>query len=334
MQQISEAVDQAQSRYAADAPEKIAPLLKDGLTETRALIVRVQTAKNLTAREKYDVLHELRVKEKQFNDALVESLGLRVEARVAPGSAVVPGSSVDVKVKIVNSGKNSVRVAANDDRSMDGAKWMNGSRVVPGNGVLKAGATLDCDFQSREKADGNAATRPYFTVKDIEQPFYDVHAAAMRLAPLPLPAETVWVTAKYDGVDVRFGQVAIAAEHSAGAGIASQPLMFVPGLNVAMQPSAGVIPLGERSFPLTVRVGSAEPGDCARTVRLKMPTGWRSEPESTKFLTKRPGKEQAVRFVVTPRTLGQKPYTLTAKATSQRHARSIRKATGPWDMQG
>jgi LmbE family N-acetylglucosaminyl deacetylase len=314
--QLSKVIDEAQSGFFASAPAKIAPLLKNGLAETRTLIERVESAKDLTAREKYDVLHELRVKETQFNDALVEALGLSVEARVAPGSAVVPGSSVDVKVKIVNSGKDAVRVVAHDDRSMDGTQWMSGSKAVPGDGVLKAGAMLDSGFKVSEKADGNAATRPYFTVKDSEQPYYDVHAAAMRLAPLPLPAETVWVTAKYDGVEVRFGQVAIAAEVARDAGVVSQPLTFEPGLSVSMQPSAGVTPLSERSFPLTVRVRSAEPEGARGTVRLEMPAGWRSQPESAKFQTKRRGEEQAVQFTVTPGALGEKAYTLTAKATS------------------
>jgi LmbE family N-acetylglucosaminyl deacetylase len=319
---LSKVIDEAQSGFSASAPEKIAPLLKNGLAETRTLITRVESAKNLTAREKYDVLHELRVKETQFNDALVEALGLSVEARVAPGSAVVPGSSVDVKVKIVNSGKDAVRVVARDDRSMDGTRWMDGtdwidrSKAVPGDGVLKAGATLDSGFKVSEKADGDAATRPYFTVKDAEQPYYDVSAAAMRLAPLPLPAETVWVMAKYDGVEVRFGQVAMAAETFAGTGVVSQPLTFEPGLSVSVQPSAGVIPLSKRSFPLTVRVRSAEPEGARGTVRLEMPTGWRSQPEAAKFLTKQQGEEQAVQFIVTPSTLGEKAYTLTAKATS------------------
>ncbi len=318
---LSKVIGEAQSGFSASAPEKIAPLLKDGLAETRALIVRVETAKDLTAREKYDVLHELRVKETQFNDALVEALGLSVEARVAPGSAVVPGSSVDVKVKIVNSGKDAVHVVAHDDRSTNGTQWIDGSKAVPGDGVLKAGATLDCGFKVSEKADGDAATRPYFTVKDVEQPYYDVHAAAMRLAPLPLPAERVWVTAKYDSVEVRFGQVAIAAEAARGS-VVSQPLLFEPELSVSMQPSAGVTPLSERSFPLTVRVRSAEPDGARGIVRLEMPAGWRSQPASAKFLTKQPGEEQAVQFTVTPGTLGEKAYTLTAKATSSVTGRS------------
>jgi len=316
LQQLSKVINEAQGEFSPSAPEKIAPLLKEGLSETRTLIARVESAKDLTAREKYDVLHELRVKEAQFNDALVEALGLSVEARVAPGSAVVPGSSVDVKVKVVNSGKDAVRVVAHDDRSTDGTQWMDGSKAVSCDDSLKAGATLDCGFKVSEKADGIAATRPYFTVKDVEQPYYDVHAAPMRLAPLPLPAERVWITAKYDGVKVRFGQVAMAAESTHGAGLVSQPLLFEPELSVSMQPSAGVTPLSERSFPLTVRVRSAEPEGARGTVRLEMPVGWRSQPESAKFLTKRPGEEQAAQFIVTPGTLGEKAYTLTAKATS------------------
>jgi len=315
LQQISKVVAEAQAQYSAAEPDRIAPLLRAGLSETRALIARVEAANDLTARERYDVLHELRVKEVQFNDALVESLGLQVEARVEPGSAVVPGSTVDVKVKVMNSGKYAVRVVAQDDRSLDGSRWTEGSSEVPGGGVLKAGAALDCVFKVSEKADGNAATRPYFTQKNLEQPYYDVQTAAMRLAPLSLPAETVWVTAKYDGVDVRFGQIALAAQPTT-AGVVSQPLTFEPGLSVSMQPSAGIIPFGEQSFPLVVSLRSAEPQGADGTVRLQMPAGWRSQPDSAKFLTKKPGEAQAVKFVVTPGRLGEKAYTLTVEATS------------------
>src|SRR6185437_3771176 len=152
---------------------------------------------------------------------------LEVEARVPSGSAVVPGSSVDVKVKVVNHGKEMVRVVARDERSMDGSRWTEGSSVVPGDGALNPGTTLDCEFKVSERPDGNAATRPYFTQKNLEQPYYDIQAASMRLAPLPLPAETVWVTAKYEGVDLRLGQVALAAQPTA-TGVVSQPLAFEP----------------------------------------------------------------------------------------------------------
>ena len=60
-----------------------------------ALIAKVE-ASGLPAIEKTNVLHELKVKRVQFNDALVQALGLRVEARMVAGqrrarTAVTPG---------------------------------------------------------------------------------------------------------------------------------------------------------------------------------------------------------------------------------------------------
>ena len=58
----------------------------DGLKGVDALIAKVE-ASGLTARRSTNVLHELRVKRVQFNDALVQALGLRVEARRWLGGA-------------------------------------------------------------------------------------------------------------------------------------------------------------------------------------------------------------------------------------------------------
>ena len=57
-----------------------------GLKGVDALIAKVE-ASSLTKAEKTNVLHELRVKRVQFNDALVQALGLRVAARMEPVSS-------------------------------------------------------------------------------------------------------------------------------------------------------------------------------------------------------------------------------------------------------
>jgi LmbE family N-acetylglucosaminyl deacetylase len=79
---INALVGQAMAQYEIKAPEKVAPLLRDGMRATDALIAKVE-ASGLTAQQKYDLLHELRVKRVQFNDALVEALGLSLRAQVA-----------------------------------------------------------------------------------------------------------------------------------------------------------------------------------------------------------------------------------------------------------
>ena len=99
------------------APEKTAPLLRDGLRATDALIAKVE-ASGLTAQQKYDLLHELRVKRVQFNNALVEALGLSLRAQVAGRAetgpfarfgdgadtfvTAVPGQAFAVQVHVVN----------------------------------------------------------------------------------------------------------------------------------------------------------------------------------------------------------------------------------------
>ena len=64
---------------AAQHPEAIASTLAAGLKETNELIEKVASS-DLTADSKYDVTHELRVKQAQFENALAESLGISLLA--------------------------------------------------------------------------------------------------------------------------------------------------------------------------------------------------------------------------------------------------------------
>src|SRR5271170_395122 len=104
---IDEHTARAAKVFSADAPERCAPELRDGLKGVDALIAKVE-ASSLSTTEKTNVLHELRVKRVQFNDALVQALGLRVEARMETGnpnecsSAVTPGCIAHVPTKMVN----------------------------------------------------------------------------------------------------------------------------------------------------------------------------------------------------------------------------------------
>ena len=84
---IQTTVDRAMSEFSFTEPEKIAPLLAEGLKDTNALATRV-AASSLSEQAKYDVLQELRVKQEQFQKALVQGFGLSLTATVAqPGPA-------------------------------------------------------------------------------------------------------------------------------------------------------------------------------------------------------------------------------------------------------
>src|SRR6266576_1409037 len=131
-------VEQAMGQYRIKSPEKTAPLLRDGLKTTDALIAKVE-ASGLTAQQKYDLLHELRVKRVQFNNALVEALGLSLRAQVAgpaqtgpfsrfgdgPDTFVtaVPGQAFAVQVHVVNGTDVPVKIKASTLESNAGATF-------------------------------------------------------------------------------------------------------------------------------------------------------------------------------------------------------------------
>jgi LmbE family N-acetylglucosaminyl deacetylase len=318
--------------FSADAPEKCAPELAAGLKGVDALMAKVN-ASGLPALEKTNVLHELKVKRTQFNDALVQALGLRVEARmVAAGNAcldaVTPGCTAHVATKVVNGGREAVDVTA-DFVSSTGTSagkdhnWAGTAKVEPGK-------TLDSTFEYGWPGNGagtdgasharkDPTTRPYFSKKTAEQAYYDVSDPALRLAP-ETPPESFWVKVNYDGVSLLLGQVVLAPDGKAGD--ADRPMVVVPSLSVAIRPSAGIIPLTEKSFMVSVEVRGDEQRGVEGTTKLVLPQGWRSEPASARFSFGRAGEAKTFWFRVTPGALAETSYTLKAVAETTNGATS------------
>jgi len=322
---IDEHAAEAAKAFSAEAPEKCAPALRDGLKAVDALIAKVETSA-LTKQEKANVLHELKVKRVQFNDSLVEALGLRVQARmVADGnacmSAVTPGCTAHVATKVINGGRETVEVTA-DFVSPSARSVGKEGTWAAGTGKVEAGKTLDSSFEygwgsmkaSVEQAEGmpkDPTTRPYFTRKSIEQAYYDVNDPALRLAP-QTPPLCFWVKAVYGGVPVVVGQVVLAPENKAWDG--DRQMAVVPSLSVAIRPPAGIIPLTEKSFTVSVEIRGDEQKGIHGSTRLELPQGWRSEPRSAEFSFSHAGEAKTVSFQVTPSGLTEKSYKLTAVA--------------------
>jgi LmbE family N-acetylglucosaminyl deacetylase len=327
LEKISGLVEQAVKAYAIKAPEKTAPFLRDGLKATDALIAQVESS-GLTAQEKYDVLHELRVKRVQFNDALVEALGLKLRAQVAgPGGGgpfarfgdggdtfvtAVPGQSFAVQVQVVNGSDLPVAVKECTFDSAAGAK-VDGAEPSAAATIVE-GKAFSQQYAVKLPAD-TPVTRPPFTRPGIAQAYYDVADPRMRNASLSLPALTAWVTVDYDGVSVRLGQEVQTLHRVTGLGTVYEPLVVAPAISVAVSPAAGVVPLTEKTLMVTARVRSNVKGAAAGSVRLELPAGWTAAPERGEFSLAKDGDEAEVRFVVTPGKMAETAYTMTAVAS-------------------
>jgi hypothetical protein len=101
----------------------------------------------------------------------------------------------------------------------------------------------------------------------------------------------------------------------AGPGIVYQPLPIGPAISVTMAQSAGIVPLGQSSFPVTVRVHSDVNGPAQGSLHLDMPAGWKSQPAAEPFSFEQEGQEQIVTFNVSPGRVAEKAYRITAVAS-------------------
>ena len=217
---IDALVGQAISEFSLDHPEKVAPTLAKGLQETNALVAQV-SASPLSEDAKYNVLHELAIKQDQFQQSIAESLGLSMEATVAPKKEptrdnffnagptesfayAVPGQDFDVKIHLNNPAASALKLDRIWLQTPTGESWT----VAPETPVaesLPAGQQLDQKFDVRIP-DNAAATRPYFTRPNDEQPYYNILDERYETLPLPPYPVTAWVEFQYEGASFAPGK--------------------------------------------------------------------------------------------------------------------------------
>lgn len=331
LSQINSLVDKAMNDFSAQHPEAIASTLAAGLKQTNELIEKV-AGSELTADSKYDVTHELKVKQAQFENALAESLGISVLATLAPENeptgpfarffrnqptfqVAIPGQEFWVSIHATNPTNLPVELQsavleapANEDWSIDPATKMGGT--------LKGNQSADLRFTVHAAADASF-TRPYFTRPSIEQAYYDIDVPkdlSLPLAPYPLSARVHFV---FDGAPFELAQVVQSVQRITGPGTVFEPLITGPAISVSIAPQAGIVPLYAKSFEVSVDIHSNVKGPAKGTVKLDLPDGWKAPQEE--FSTSKDGDDQTLNFRVTPAGLKEKAYAITAVATYDGH---------------
>jgi LmbE family N-acetylglucosaminyl deacetylase len=324
---INTLVEKAINGFSARHPEAIASTLASGLKATNDLIDRVGNS-TLSPESKYDVAHELAIKKAQFEEALAESLGITIVATVTPENeptgmfarffgtpasfqVAIPGQKFWVKVHATNPSSVPLNVENVALQSPAGQEWTI-APLGPQTGTLAVEKPLDARFTAQVSL-RTEFTRPYFTRPDIEQSFYDIQNQKY----LGLPEEPFPLFARLrfgiDGVQFEMSQVIQSVKRVTGYGTVLESLIVGPAISVTIAPQAGIVPLGTKSFDLTVAIHSNVKGPAKGTVKLDLPEGWKAPQQE--FLTAKDGEDQTLSFHVTPGSLQEKPYTITAAAT-------------------
>jgi LmbE family N-acetylglucosaminyl deacetylase len=324
---------EAQRLFNPGKTELAAPPIREALSAIDSLIKELEDPRidDLPSAEKYNLLHELYIKRTQANSALVQALGLSLRSEISSGprpggllgafgnspdtfTSAIPGQSFAVSFHAVNGSSIPLTVKTTELDSSYGSPMEKA-----GGTVIKSDAAFDTEMAVKLPSEGNAPTQPLitrtpFVHPGIETPHYDYADPNMRLAPLPVPALTAWVTFDYNGVPIHVGQQVQTAHRVTGQGVVYQPLTVAPAISVAVSPSAGVVPFTEKSLPVSVHVLSNVKGAAKGTVKLELPAGWTATPAAAPFALGKDGDSTDVAFTVTPSKLTSQPYTMTAVA--------------------
>jgi len=328
LEQISTLAANAYARYKPGDPATIAPVLAEGLKATRSLLDQVKSSA-LAEPGKSDVAFELRVKEKQFQKALVLALGLTFDTAVAPekepsgpfarfaGASItftiaIPGQSFSVQTHLMNQGSETVNIESIEVTASDGKNW----DIHPessSKSTLGGGKDIRLKFTVKAPEDASL-TKPYFSRPDQEQPYYNLTDERYRdlsLAPYPLAAS---VRVIYQGAELEIEKVVQANSRIEGIGMEEEPLLMGPAISVAVSPAAGAVPLSTSSFAFACALHSNVKGPAKGTLRLRLPRGWQSTPADYPFSLARDGDTETVTFQVAPHSIKPESYEIGAVA--------------------
>jgi len=326
---INSSVESATAAFAAQDPSTGAPMLAAGMSATENLIREVEKS-SLAPQPKYNILYELRVKQRQFNEALVSALGLSMEADIVPAPRAdgtppefrrtqttfqmgTPGRNIHVGVHVFDGGKQPVTIKSLTLVPSSGKDWKLSNEGAASAATLGGGKATDARFGATIPAE-EPYTKPYFSRVNLGESRYsivDKEDIGLPLGPYPLEARAVF---DYKGVTLTASKVVQVVSQIEGPGILRYPMPVGPPVSIALSPSAGVLPMDLASFPVSVRLHNNVEGKATESVHLSLPEGWRAEPASLPVSFSQTGEQQTVAFTVYPKTTLGNSYEITAVA--------------------
>ncbi len=256
---FSAAMKQAAQHFDSTHPDALAPELAQAQEQLSKLLYGLEET-NFSG--KVDVLHELRIKQVQLNEAIVDALGLQLKAEaVTPQPDVIQGRVVAVRTTLSSASSQSVGIFA---ESLESFPKASKERLLAINAepTVSAHQPFAQTLQSTEEL-SKTPTRPYFLRTDIEQPIYQLLTPALRNAPAAPPALTALATLRFHGVEVQLGRIVTVGD---------QPLRIVPPLSVALSQHAQALPDDRQTLDLSLLTFPANRTGTAP--HLALPAGW------------------------------------------------------------
>ncbi len=319
---IDREVKVAIAAFRLDDPSACVPALTRGLKATREAIGGCDSAP--------EAAFVLKVKERQFQDAINVALGIEFTATARPAEStepsgpfaafmpapvmgpVVPGQTFQVKASLTNHGGVEIVPVTVSLRSEPLWKIEGGE----GGATLKSNQTDARTFTVHVPADAQPS-RPYFARRSIAAERYTLVDHKHRHAPATPPPLTATVRYAVDGVPVEVMEPVYRREANSPYGSDLRALEVVPAVAITVSPRYAVVPLGasEPSFAVAVELLHNRGEGQGGVLTLELPRGWTSEPSEHAFAPASAGEKATYRFRIKAPGLEDREYTINAVAT-------------------
>ncbi|HEY3838893.1 MAG TPA: PIG-L family deacetylase, partial [Bryobacteraceae bacterium] len=313
---IVELANRAQKAFDAGNDSGTAAPVEAGLAAVRALRGRLGSM-GLSDSGQYEIDYRLKIKERDYEDAVLAAHGVTFEA-LADDGLVVAGQPVKLSMSAMNRGGSEVSVASVGIAGFEAAK------ECPA-GAIKKDAAYSCSIDAKIPKSA-ALTTPYFTDEYWKHPANNAVNEYAAGVPFGVAfARTPFVVTFH----VKAGDVEVTHEAPVQfryikdiyTGDKRMELSVVPAFSVRATPPLAVIPEGnggklvQREVHVTVT--NSGKGASQASVSIELPEGWKATPASVPIHFAHEDEALSARFQVTaPAQVKTGEYTLRAVVTS------------------
>jgi LmbE family N-acetylglucosaminyl deacetylase len=322
---IDATVARAISAFNFTDPALAVPALAEGLRLTRAVMSK--------SADEPDVTDVLRIKERQFQDAISAALGLELSAIadlntklvadaagrgggrgvVATMTAPVLGQTFGVTVRFTNRG--TMRI---DPGTILLAPTPGFSPTTVAGQMSSAGQQSGTFlFAVKVADDAPLSTKPYFSRATFTENRYTLSDSALFGQPFNAPPLVTVATYKVNGVDVEMREVVKRREANLPYGFVTREVRTVPRVALTVSPMTVVVPMSStnRTVDLDVTVMHNASAPTSGQLTLTLPAGWTATPAQQAFTFQRAGERSTYRFTIAAKTIDKQLQDVVAVAT-------------------
>jgi hypothetical protein len=270
---------------------------------------------------RYEIDFRLALKERQFQDALLLTHGMRFEA-LADDGVVVPGQPVKLSVVAGNNGPDDVVLKTIRFAGLEG-------QPPACAGAIHSGGALTC--AAAMQVGQVPVSTPYWTPrKDAAR--YDFEPGVPFGVPFTPSPFRVTLAMSIAGADVVVDRTVEYRYSDLFAGEKRMELQVAPPFDVRVSPDITVVPAGaapRRTTPaagvrpvvhtrtVEVTISNNQKGPVTARASVQAPDGWRVTPASAPVAFERENEDATVKFTVSP-PAGVKPgeYAVGAEVSA------------------